>query len=418
MSCPNDVNVNVNNNNHNNHTNNNDNNNDNNHNNNTNDIPIKLTRYRHPSHCHKLFLTFTRDTNIFCDNLNCKRRLHNNEVSFACFRCNFDLCAHCIRQPTSPSCVCDLSLSDQEVNEDVLFLPERHIKKPHSVTVCAGRVNHENGDDDDDDNNDDGDGDDNDGNDDNNDNNNNGNDGDDNNNDNTNPNNNNGNDGDDNNNDSNDGDDNNNNTNNPNTNNSNTSNNNNNTNTNNDDNDNINTNNNDDNDDSDEEAITLINEINNDNNYDELIFIPPSNPALTISNHQERKNVIGNNEELNSLLQNEIPIATVTFSSENYDGLTTRLVNDLLGSVGPLDMMAMPIVRNAPIIIPTSAAFAASTTTSSTTTSSTISSSIPTSSTASSIPSSSTASSAISSVPLNFSNQRRLTVRRRRINNQ
>ena len=85
----------------------------------------KLNRYRHPSHRHKLFQTIVRNMNIFCDNQNCKRRLFNNEVDYVCFRCNYDLCARCFILPTEPQSTVPLAESDSEINEDVLFIPER-----------------------------------------------------------------------------------------------------------------------------------------------------------------------------------------------------------------------------------------------------------------------------------------------------
>lgn len=89
------------------------------------DRPRKLTRYHHHSHPHKLFQTIIRNTLIFCDNQNCKRRLHNNEVDYVCFRCNFDLCSHCFSLPTEFNSVVELHESDTEVNEDVDFVPDR-----------------------------------------------------------------------------------------------------------------------------------------------------------------------------------------------------------------------------------------------------------------------------------------------------
>lgn len=100
---------------------------------NTTTAPQKLERYRHASHCHKLFRTIVRNLGVFCDNENCKRRLHNNEVTYVCFRCNFDLCSYCFTLPTDPYSMVDLNDSDNEVNEDVLFQPDRYIIKAKTV---------------------------------------------------------------------------------------------------------------------------------------------------------------------------------------------------------------------------------------------------------------------------------------------
>jgi len=99
----------------------------------------KLTRYHHASHPHKLFQTLVRDMAIFCDNQNCKRRLHHNEVDYVCFRCNFDLCAQCMTLPTETASVTCLHESDDDINEDVLFVPERAPVRAKTVRVCSHR---------------------------------------------------------------------------------------------------------------------------------------------------------------------------------------------------------------------------------------------------------------------------------------
>jgi hypothetical protein len=96
---------------------------------------VKLQRYRHPSHTHKLFQNIIRSPSIFCDNQNCKRRLHMNEVTYTCFRCNFDLCAFCFLLPVETESYVDLNESDCEVNEDILFTPNRHIHKAKIVSI-------------------------------------------------------------------------------------------------------------------------------------------------------------------------------------------------------------------------------------------------------------------------------------------
>lgn len=97
--------------------------------------PTKLQRYHHPSHPHKLFQSIIRNQKIFCDNLNCTRRIMHNEVSYVCFRCNFDLCSRCFELPTDPESQCALHESDQEINEDVHFFPSRYANVVKSVRI-------------------------------------------------------------------------------------------------------------------------------------------------------------------------------------------------------------------------------------------------------------------------------------------
>ena len=103
----------------------------------------KLTRFRHPCHKHKLFINFVRDMAIFCDNKNCRRRLNNHEVSFVCFQCNFDLCAHCFALPTEAESACDLSDSDENVNEDILFQSERSQIRAKFVRLVPHHHHHQ-----------------------------------------------------------------------------------------------------------------------------------------------------------------------------------------------------------------------------------------------------------------------------------
>jgi hypothetical protein len=95
----------------------------------------KLIRYRHPSHPHKLFRNMVRHISIFCDNENCGRRLLNNEVTYVCLRCDFDLCAQCFKLPTESSSVSELHDSDNDINEDVYFLPDRCPTRAKTVKV-------------------------------------------------------------------------------------------------------------------------------------------------------------------------------------------------------------------------------------------------------------------------------------------
>jgi hypothetical protein len=97
----------------------------------------KLCRYRHPSHPHKLFRNLVRNMAVFCDNQNCKRRLYNNEVSYVCFRCNYDLCQYCYLLPTEPASYMPLHDSDEDINEDILFVPDRYVPKAKTVRILT-----------------------------------------------------------------------------------------------------------------------------------------------------------------------------------------------------------------------------------------------------------------------------------------
>jgi len=103
----------------------------------------KLERFAHPSHPHKLFRNIIRNTLTFCDNLNCKRRICHNEVTYVCFRCDFDLCAWCYTLPTERSSCHLLHESDDEVNDDIFFVPKRWVTRAGVVKVKKhGRHGH------------------------------------------------------------------------------------------------------------------------------------------------------------------------------------------------------------------------------------------------------------------------------------
>lgn len=87
---------------------------------------LLLPRFHHAAHSHKLFQTITRNISIFCDNANCARRILNGEVSYVCFKCDFDLCAHCFMLPADESSVVQLAPDDKMINEDVLFKASRY----------------------------------------------------------------------------------------------------------------------------------------------------------------------------------------------------------------------------------------------------------------------------------------------------
>lgn len=99
------------------------------------DCETKLKRYHHPSHKHKLFLNINRRNTIFCDNINCKKRIGNNEVSYVCFQCDFDLCVHCFNLPTDKNSVCELDDSDKFINEDIYFQCERYQERAKTVLI-------------------------------------------------------------------------------------------------------------------------------------------------------------------------------------------------------------------------------------------------------------------------------------------
>lgn len=81
---------------------------------NTEIIPAKFSRYRHPSHSHKLFMTIAR-TRLRCDNLNCRRDITPGSTSFSCVRCDFDLCEFCFQLAGDHEV--PISPRDSEVNE-------------------------------------------------------------------------------------------------------------------------------------------------------------------------------------------------------------------------------------------------------------------------------------------------------------
>lgn len=94
-----------------------------------------LPRFHHNSHQHKLFQTITRNISIFCDNVNCARRILNGEVSYVCFKCDFDLCAHCFLLPTVESSIVQLAADDQLINEDALFKASRYNTFAENVRI-------------------------------------------------------------------------------------------------------------------------------------------------------------------------------------------------------------------------------------------------------------------------------------------
>jgi len=92
-------------------------------------VPSKFTRYRHPSHKHKLFMV-TGLSNHRCDNENCRKNICRNETIFSCFRCNFDLCDMCFQLNTVESEI-PLAQDDIDVNETTV---------KHLPTILSVRV--------------------------------------------------------------------------------------------------------------------------------------------------------------------------------------------------------------------------------------------------------------------------------------
>lgn len=99
------------------------------------DVSNTLERFHHPSHPHRLFRNIARNMNIFCDNIHCGKRLLNNEVSYVCFRCDYDLCAHCYTLPTPLSSSYELHESDDDIDDSVNYQSSRYKKKSKIVEV-------------------------------------------------------------------------------------------------------------------------------------------------------------------------------------------------------------------------------------------------------------------------------------------
>lgn len=81
-------------------------------------VPAKFTRYRHPSHHHRLFMIISLGHN-YCNNKNCNININSNKTMFRCFRCDYDLCDRCFQLSTSTAPV-PLAEDDNDVNETTL----------------------------------------------------------------------------------------------------------------------------------------------------------------------------------------------------------------------------------------------------------------------------------------------------------
>ena len=81
-------------------------------------VPAKFTRYRHPSHCHRLFMIISLGHN-YCNNKNCNISIKSNKTMFRCFRCDYDLCGNCFQLGTKGDPV-PLSPDDNDVDETTI----------------------------------------------------------------------------------------------------------------------------------------------------------------------------------------------------------------------------------------------------------------------------------------------------------
>jgi hypothetical protein len=98
-------------------------------------LPLKLQRYRHPGHKHRMFMSMVRfPQSIRCDNQKCQRAIQFCETVLTCPRCDLDICAHCFSQPLDASVMpVDLAPNDGKINEDILFSPYRFESEVESV---------------------------------------------------------------------------------------------------------------------------------------------------------------------------------------------------------------------------------------------------------------------------------------------
>jgi hypothetical protein len=82
-------------------------------------LPERFHRYRHGSHCHKLFLIKCGSVHgNNCDNRLCRRIMVMGESMLRCFKCNFDLCTYCYH--LRPECEIPLSQDDEKISEEVM----------------------------------------------------------------------------------------------------------------------------------------------------------------------------------------------------------------------------------------------------------------------------------------------------------
>ena len=81
-------------------------------------VPAKFTRYRHPSHCHRLFMIISMGHN-YCNNKNCNMNIKCNKTMFRCFRCDYDLCGNCFQLGAKGDPV-PLAPDDNDVDETTI----------------------------------------------------------------------------------------------------------------------------------------------------------------------------------------------------------------------------------------------------------------------------------------------------------
>jgi hypothetical protein len=81
-------------------------------------VPLKFTRYRHPSHKHRMFMIISFGHNG-CNNKNCGICIGVNKTMFRCFRCDYDLCGDCFQLDTQIEPV-PLAEDDSDINESTI----------------------------------------------------------------------------------------------------------------------------------------------------------------------------------------------------------------------------------------------------------------------------------------------------------
>ncbi len=84
-------------------------------------LPAKFTRYKHPSHRHRLFMLVNRiDDSIECNGGDdCENRIPEcGDTIFTCFDCEYDLCLGCFSRPFKEEEE-KLSPSDDEIDDSL-----------------------------------------------------------------------------------------------------------------------------------------------------------------------------------------------------------------------------------------------------------------------------------------------------------
>jgi hypothetical protein len=78
-------------------------------------VPAKFTRYRHPSHKHRMFMIISFGHNT-CNNNNCRNLVQSNNTLFRCFKCDYDLCGKCFQLGTKEDPI-PLAEDDANIND-------------------------------------------------------------------------------------------------------------------------------------------------------------------------------------------------------------------------------------------------------------------------------------------------------------